>query len=168
MAPIVFGITGWKNSGKTTLSERVIAELTRRGHRVASIKHAHHAFDLDQKGTDSYRHRAAGAAEVAIVSSVRWAVMHELKGQDEPTLEEMLARLSPSDFVIVEGFKKSGHEKIECRREASLDHTPLTDRLPCIVAIASDKAVDGETRPVFDLNDVAAIADFIESRPKSG
>ncbi|EAU40803.1 molybdopterin-guanine dinucleotide biosynthesis protein B [Fulvimarina pelagi HTCC2506] len=167
MAPIVFGITGWKNSGKTTLTERLIAELTARGHRVASIKHAHHAFDVDQEGTDSYRHRAAGAAEVAIVSSVRWALMHELKGADEPTLEEMLTHLSSSDFVIVEGFKQSTHEKIECRRKDAVDHTPLAGRVPGIVAVASDNKVDNEMLPVFDLDDVAGIADFVESRPQT-
>ncbi|MER0237035.1 molybdopterin-guanine dinucleotide biosynthesis protein B [Fulvimarina sp. MAC8] len=166
MAPIVFGITGWKNSGKTTLTERVIAELTRRGHRVASIKHAHHAFDVDEEGTDSYRHRAAGATEVAIASAVRWALMHELKGADEPTLEEMLTRLSPSDFVIVEGFKKSSHEKIECRRRDAMDNTPLAGSVPGIVAIASDRGIDGETLPVFDIDDITAIANFIENRRK--
>lgn len=166
MAPIVFGITGWKNSGKTTLTERVIAELTRRGHRVASIKHAHHAFDVDRKGTDSHRHRTAGAAEVAIVSSVRWALMHELQGDDEPTLEDILARLSPADFVIVEGFKKSSHDKIECRRKDAMDHAPLTTSVPAVVAIASDKPEEGEPLPVFDLNDVSTIADFIEARRK--
>ncbi len=113
----VFGITGWKNSGKTTLTERLITELTSRGWRVATVKHAHHDFDIDKEGTDSFRHRLAGATEVAIVSDRRWALMHELRGDEEPLLETMLARMSPCDIVLVEGYKRENHKKIEARRD---------------------------------------------------
>ena len=112
----VFGITGWKNSGKTGLTVRVVEELTRRGWRISTIKHAHHAFDIDHEGTDSFRHRGAGATEVAIVSSNRWALMHELRSEEEPSMESVLARLEPCDLVIIEGYKREGHAKIEARR----------------------------------------------------
>ena len=158
----VFGITGWKNSGKTTLTERLVTELSRRGFRIATVKHAHHDFDIDQPGTDSYRHRAAGAAEVAIVSGRRWALMHELKGDSEPSLEEILSRLSPVDLVLVEGYKRERHAKLEVRRLQARQSTPLSASDPAIVAIAADQRVDGETLPVFALDDIAAIADFIE------
>ncbi|MET0598875.1 MAG: molybdopterin-guanine dinucleotide biosynthesis protein B [Mesorhizobium sp.] len=158
----VFGITGWKNSGKTTLTERLVTELSRRGFRIATVKHAHHDFDIDQPGTDSFRHRAAGAAEVAIVSGRRWALMHELKGDSEPSLEEILSRLSPVDLVLVEGYKRERHAKLEVRRLQARQSTPLSASDPAIVAIAADHRVDGETLPVFALDDIAAIADFIE------
>ena len=158
----VFGITGWKNSGKTTLTERLIAELTSRGWRVATVKHAHHDFDTDKEGTDSFRHRLAGATEVAIVSDRRWALMHELRGDNEPLLETMLARMSPCDIVLVEGYKRENHKKIEARRVEAKDRTPLSASDPNIVAIAADHPVGGETVPVFDLNDIAAIAGFVE------
>ncbi|MCV0396644.1 MAG: molybdopterin-guanine dinucleotide biosynthesis protein B [Rhizobiaceae bacterium] len=158
----VLGVTGWKNSGKTTLVERLVVELTRRGWRVSTVKHAHHEFDIDRDGTDSHRHRLAGASEVAVVSSRRWALMHELRDEDEPDLTAILARLSPCDLVIVEGYKREPHPKIEVRRVAAKDRTPLADTDPAIVAIAADHDV-GDTRlPVFALDDIAAIADFVE------
>lgn len=160
-APPVFGITGWKNSGKTTLTERLIAELTGRGLAVATVKHAHHAFDIDREGTDSFRHRAAGAREVAIVSASRWALMYELAGEDEPRLEDILARLSPTDLVLVEGYKREGHPKIEARRLQSKNREPLAANDPQIVAIAADHDVGEAPLPVFDLDDIPAIADFI-------
>ena len=163
MTQRVFGITGWKNSGKTTLTERLVAELTRRGWKVSTVKHAHHDFDIDVAGTDSFRHRQAGASEVAVVSGRRWALMHELRGEDEPTLEMVLARLAPCDLVLVEGYKREGHNKIETRRKAAKDTTPLSSSDPSIAAIASDHPVEGETLPVFGLDDVGAIADFIEN-----
>jgi molybdopterin-guanine dinucleotide biosynthesis protein B len=159
----VFGITGWKNSGKTTLTEKLVAELTRRGRKVSTVKHAHHAFDIDKEGTDSFRHRAAGASEVAIVSSHRWALMHELHGEDEPALNEVLARLSPCDIVLVEGYKREAHLKIETRRLSAKDTAPLSAHDPRIVAVAADHRIEGETLPVFDLDDTPAIADFIEA-----
>jgi molybdopterin-guanine dinucleotide biosynthesis protein B len=164
MAHRVFGITGWKNSGKTTLTERLVTELVGRGWRVSTIKHAHHDFDIDKPGADSFRHREAGATEVAIVSGRRWALMHELRGEDEPTLDEVLARIAPCDLVLVEGYKRENHLKIEARRLDAKDRSPLTSGDPAIVAIASDHAVAGEQVPVFGIDDIEAIADFVEAR----
>jgi molybdopterin-guanine dinucleotide biosynthesis protein B len=158
----VFGITGWKNSGKTTLTEKLVAELVRRGWKVSTVKHAHHDFDIDKPGADSFRHRQAGATEVAIVSGRRWALMHELRGEDEPTLDAILSRLAPSDIVLVEGYKRETHSKIETRRLEARDSTPLSGDDPHIVAIAADFVIDGESLPVFDLDDTRSIADFIE------
>jgi molybdopterin-guanine dinucleotide biosynthesis protein B len=163
MTHSVFGITGWKNSGKTTLTEKLVAELSRRGWKVSTVKHAHHDFDIDKEGTDSFRHRQAGASEVAVVSGRRWALMHELRDEDEPTLDDVLKRLAPCDLVLVEGYKRERHNKIETRRKDAKDTTPLSTGDPTILAIASDSPVTGETLPVFDLNDVGAIAGFIES-----
>jgi molybdopterin-guanine dinucleotide biosynthesis protein B len=161
-APRVFGITGWKNSGKTTLTERLVAELSRRGWRVSTVKHAHHDFDIDKPGTDSFRHRRAGAGEVAVVSGRRWALMHESKGEQEPPLEHVLARLAPCDLVLVEGYKREQHLKIETRRQAAPERTPLADADPGIVAIAADHPVADGRLPVFSLDDILGIADFIE------
>lgn len=160
----IFGITGWKNSGKTTLTEKLVAELVRRGRRVSTVKHAHHDFDIDKEGADSFRHRQAGATEVAIVSGRRWALMHELRGEDEPKLADILARLAPADIVIVEGYKRENHLKIEARRLEAKDRTPLASSDPSIIAVAADHPQTGEALPVFDLNDVASIADFVERR----
>ncbi|HVW58294.1 MAG TPA: molybdopterin-guanine dinucleotide biosynthesis protein B [Rhizobiaceae bacterium] len=158
----VFGVTGWKNSGKTTLVEALVSELTRRGFTVATVKHAHHDFDIDKEGTDSFRHRRAGAREVAIVSDRRWALMHELRDEAEPRLENILARLSPSDIVLVEGYKRDSHKKIEARRAEARSQEPLAPGDPNIVAIASDHPIAGGTLPVFDINDIAGMADLIE------
>jgi molybdopterin-guanine dinucleotide biosynthesis adapter protein len=158
----VFGITGWKNSGKTTLTEKLVTELVRRGWTVSTVKHAHHDFDIDKPGADSFRHRQAGATEVAIVSGRRWALMHELRDEDEPSLDEVLARLAPCDIVLVEGYKREPHRKIEARRMEAKDRTPLAAGDPHIVAIAADFKVEGEALPVFDLDDAKKIADFIE------
>ncbi len=157
----VFGITGWKNSGKTTLTERLVAELTARGYRIATVKHAHHDFDIDKPGADSFRHRAAGAVETAIVSGRRWALMHELRDEPEPALGEILARLSPCDLVLVEGYKREAHAKIEVRRTGARSSEPLCRNDPAIVAIAADHIVDEPHLPVFAIDDVTAIADFI-------
>jgi len=158
----VLGVTGWKNSGKTTLVERLVGELVARGWKISTVKHAHHAFDIDHEGTDSFRHRAAGAGEVAIVSASRWALMHELRDESEPPLADILERLSPSDLVIVEGYKRDGHAKIEVRRSAARDTTPLAPADPTIVAIAADHPVTANEVPVFDIDDIPAIADFAE------
>lgn len=154
----VFGVTGWKNAGKTTLTERLVAEFVRRGWRVSTIKHAHHAVDIDRAGTDSFRHRAAGATEVALVGGQRWAIMRE---QAEPPLSEVLARLAPSDLVLIEGYKRENHPKIEVRAG---DAAPLAAGDPAIVAIAADTAPSETTLPWFRRDDIAAIADFIASR----
>jgi molybdopterin-guanine dinucleotide biosynthesis protein B len=158
----VFGICGWKKSGKTTLASGLIAELTRRGYRVASVKHAHHDFQVDNEDTDSARHRRSGAREVAVVGGKRWAIVHELGGDPEPTLDEILARLSPADLVLVEGYKRAAIPKIEARRKAQPDRRPLASGDPMIKAIAADHEVDGASLPVFSLDDIAAIADFVE------
>jgi len=158
----VFGITGWKNSGKTTLTEKLVTELVARGWTVSTVKHAHHDFDIDKPGADSFRHRQAGATEVAIVSDRRWALMHELRNENEPTLDAILARLAPSDIVLVEGYKREAHKKIEARRLEAKDRTPLSASDPNIVAVAADFEVEGEHLPVFDLNDTKSIADFVE------
>jgi len=158
----IFGIVGWKNSGKTTMTERVVAELTRRGWKVSTIKHAHHGFDIDREGADSFRHRVAGAVEVAIVSGKRWALMHELRDADEPDLADILARLAPCDIVLVEGYKREAHPKLEMRRQGAKETVPMTPNDPRIVAIAADHAVVDSQVPVFHIDDVQAITDFIE------
>ncbi|MGE0499497.1 MAG: molybdopterin-guanine dinucleotide biosynthesis protein B [Rhizobiaceae bacterium] len=160
-APII-GITGWKNSGKTTLTERLVAELVLRGHRVSTVKHAHHEFDIDREGADSHRHRLAGATEVAVVSGRRWAIMHELRGEAEPSMDEVLSRLAPCDVVVVEGYKRERHAKIETRRRDARDTRPLAPDDPNIVAIAADHEAAASGLPVFALDDVRAIADFVE------
>lgn len=159
--PRIFGIAGWKNSGKTGLAVRLVAELVARGYRVSTIKHAHHDFDIDKVGADSYRHRQAGAHEVTIVSGTRYAIMHELRGAPEPTFEEILARLAPCDLVLIEGYKREPIPKIEARRLAAANRTPLAPEDPHIVAIAADHPVTDTALPVFDLDDTIAIADFV-------
>jgi molybdopterin-guanine dinucleotide biosynthesis protein B len=157
----VIGIAGWKKSGKTTLVVRLIEEFTRRGLKVASIKHAHHNFQIDDAETDSARHRRAGAAQVAVVSAKRWALISELGGASEPDLAEVLAWLGPCDLVIVEGYKSAAVPKIEARRSAASSRASLADGDPNVIAIAADHAADGRGLPVFSLDDIAAIADFI-------
>ncbi|MEL6799401.1 MAG: molybdopterin-guanine dinucleotide biosynthesis protein B [Pseudomonadota bacterium] len=156
----IWGVVGWKNAGKTGLMERLVTEFTSRGLTVSTIKHAHHAFDVDQPGKDSYRHRTAGAQEVMLSSGARWALMHELRGADEPGLEALLARLSPVDLVLVEGFKGDAHPKVEAHRRAT-GHPPIAPTDPTIRAICSDTALKGTDLPHFDLNDTRGIADFI-------
>lgn len=157
--PPMIGIAGYKNVGKTTLVEGLVAELVGRGFRVATVKHAHHEAELDQPGRDSHRHRAAGANEVAVVSSSRWAIISELRGAPEPTLAEIVARLSPSDIVIVEGYKSLDFPKIEVRR-GDVPHSPLAGSVPGVIAIASDRP-ETSGLPGLDLNDYPAIADFV-------
>jgi molybdopterin-guanine dinucleotide biosynthesis protein B len=161
MTSPVFGVTGWKNSGKTTLVTRLVTEFTRRGFSVSTVKHAHHEFDIDKPDTDSFRHREAGAREVMIVSGHRWALMHELRDEAEPPLEAALTRLSPCDLILVEGYKREGHPKIEARRTGAAKTAPLAPDDPSILAIAADHPTDSSGRPCFDLDDVAGIADFI-------
>ncbi|MCG8446642.1 MAG: molybdopterin-guanine dinucleotide biosynthesis protein B [Hyphomicrobiales bacterium] len=156
----IFGITGWKNSGKTTLTVKLVEELARRGFRISTVKHAHHVFDIDTPGTDSFRHRMAGASEVMIVSGNRWALMHELREEDEPPLDEILPRLSPCDLILIEGYKREGHPKIECRRREARKNEPLSPRDPSIRAIAADMPIEA-TLPVFALDDISGLADFI-------
>ncbi|KIC28614.1 molybdopterin-guanine dinucleotide biosynthesis protein B [Leisingera sp. ANG-M6] len=157
----IYGVTGWKNNGKTGLMERLVAEFCARGFSVSTIKHAHHATDVDQPGTDSHRHRQAGAAEVVLASAGRVAIMQELRGAAEPPLAELLARLNPVDLVLVEGYKREPHPKIEAFRQAAGTEL-IAPRDPSIRAIASDTTLELD-RPVFDLNDTAAIVDFIQA-----
>jgi molybdopterin-guanine dinucleotide biosynthesis protein B len=155
----VFGFAGWSGSGKTTLIEKLIPRFADAGLRVSLIKHAHHTFDVDQPGKDSYRHRHAGAAEVLVTSSRRWVLMHELRGAAEPAFEEQMKHLSPCDIVIVEGFKHAQIPKLEVwRRETGEPLLHPND--PLIVAVASDTRVDTRL-PVLNLNDDATIASFI-------
>lgn len=161
-SPRVIGIAGWKSSGKTTLAVRLIQEFTRRGFKIATVKHAHHEFQIDDGETDSARHRRAGASEVVLVGGKRWAIIHELADEPEPSLEEILCRLSPSDLVIVEGYKTANIPKIEVRRTAQLDRRPLAPNDPTVIAIACDHETDTGILPRFPLDDFAAIADFIE------
>ncbi|SRR5579871_96408 len=153
----VLGIIGWSGAGKTTLIVRLIPVLAGQGLKVATVKHAHHAFDVDVPGKDSYEHRQAGACEVLVCSAVRWAQMHELRGAPQPTLAELLARISPCDLVLIEGFKREAHPKLEVFRPA-LGQPPLYPGDPSVVAVASDAALPGLALPLVDLNDPAAVA----------
>lgn len=155
----VFGITGWKNTGKTSLVERLVANFTARGLVVSTVKHAHHNFDVDQAGRDSYRHRESGAREVLLCSGTRWALMHELRDAPEPPLRELLTKLSPVDLVLVEGFKTEDHAKLECHRHET-GKALLAPNDPTIVAVASDAKPDVAC-PLLDLDNTDEIADFI-------
>jgi len=156
----VIGVAGFKNAGKTTLVEKLVRELTVRGYRITTVKHAHHSFDIDHEGRDSFRHRQAGASEVAVISGQRWAIIHELRGEDEPSFAAILAKLAPCDLVIVEGYKHGEHQKIEVRNLA-FDHPNLAGDDPTIVAIAANGEIADAPVPVFDRDHVEALADFI-------
>lgn len=159
----VFGLVGWSGSGKTTLMVRLLRELDGRGIAVSTVKHAHHDFDIDKPGKDSYEHRAAGAREVMVTAARRWALMHEHRGEAESTFEEIVARMSPVDLLLIEGFKDHDHEKLEIHRRDA--HTPLLAREdPRVVAVASDEPLPDLRVPVLDLDDVDGIADFILDR----
>jgi len=155
----VYGVVGWKNAGKTGLMERLVTEITGRGFTVSTVKHAHHTFDVDHAGKDSHRHRIAGATEVMLASRNRFALMHELRDEDEPTLNWLLTRIAPVDLVLIEGYKRDAHPKIEAHR-AEPGNPLIAPDDPTIRAVASDVALELD-RPVFDLNDTVAIADFI-------
>lgn len=155
----VLGLAGWSGSGKTTLMVRLIPALKARGLTVSTVKHAHHRFDVDTPGKDSYRHREAGAAEVMVASANRFALMHELRDAPEPPLADLLAKMSLVDLVLVEGFKREGHAKIEVHRAAN-GKPPLWPDDDAIIAVASDCEIDTGARPRLDLNDVDAVADF--------
>jgi molybdopterin-guanine dinucleotide biosynthesis protein B len=156
----IFGLAGWSGSGKTTLMAALIPELVSRGITVSTLKHAHHAFDVDQPGKDSWRHRQAGAQEVMISSENRWALMHELRGAPEPAFEELVRRMSPVDLLLVEGFKRHPHPKIEVYRR-SLGKPLLHPEDPSVVAIASDEMLPGLTLSWLPLSDAGAVAAFI-------
>ena len=156
----VFGLAGWSGAGKTTLVCALIPALTRRGLRVSTLKHAHHAFDIDMPGKDSYEHRQAGASEVMIASANRWALVHELRGAPEFTSEELVEKMTPVDLLLIEGFKREAHDKLEVHRP-SLGKPLLCTGDPHIVAVASDAPLPKLSVPLLDLNDVEAIATFI-------
>ena len=155
----IFGFAGWSGSGKTTLIEKLIPRFVKQGLKVSLLKHAHHTFDVDQPGKDSYRHRHAGASEVLVTSSRRWVLMHELRGAHEPAFDEQLKRLSPCDLLLVEGFKFAPIPKLEIWRAATGEGM-LHPNDPHIVALATDSKVESKL-PLFDLNDDGAIASFI-------
>jgi molybdopterin-guanine dinucleotide biosynthesis protein B len=156
----IFGLAGWSGSGKTTLMTALIPELVSRGLSVSTLKHAHHAFDIDQPGKDTWRHRQAGAREVMISSQNRWALMHELRGTPESTFEDLARRMNPVDVLLVEGFKRHPHPKIEIHRP-SLGKPLLHPEDPWIVAIASDEMLPGLRLPWLPLSDASAVATFI-------
>ena len=155
----VIGFAGWSGSGKTTLLQRLIPALTARGLSVSTLKHAHHAFDVDQPGKDSYVHRQAGATEVLVASAARWALMHEHRGEPEPDLPALLDRLSPVDLVLVEGFKRGPHCKVEVHR-AAVGKPLLHPGDPTIVAMAADPVHEAAV-PAVSLNDIEAVAGLV-------
>lgn len=155
----IYGVTGWKNSGKTGLMERLITDISKRGITVSSIKHAHHSVEIDHPGKDSFRHRTAGAQEVILATASRFAIMHENRSGTEVGLDELLNRLAPVDLVLIEGYKRDRHPKIEAYRQASAQNLIALDD-PTIRAVATDCNVDCDC-PVFDLDDTAGIAEFI-------
>ena len=156
----VIGVAGFKNSGKTTLVEKLVRHLTAHGYNVSTVKHAHHSFDIDHEGRDSFRHRKAGASEVAVISSERTAIIHELRGQEPPSLQKVLAQLKSCDLVIVEGYKRDAHDKIEVRN-VELNHPVLAGNDPTIVAVAANGTLTDSTVPAFDRDDVSALSLFI-------
>ena len=158
----IIGLAGWSGSGKTTLVTKVIPVLVGRGLKVATVKHAHHEFDTDRPGKDSWLHRQAGASEVAIVSSRRWAIVHELGDDPEPSLADMLPKLSPVDLVIVEGFKRHRHPKLEVYRTV-VGKPLLHPEDDCIVAIATDAPLPQAQLPVLMLDDIESIANVLQA-----
>ena len=167
MSMRVIGLAGWSGAGKTTLITRVIPVLVRRGLKVATVKHAHHAFDIDRPGKDSWLHREAGASEVVVASSRRWALVHELRDEPELSLIDLLAKLSPVDLVIIEGFKRHAHPKLEVYR-AAVGKPLIYPQDDCVVAIASDSAPPQAQLPVLMLDDIEGIANVLvaEAMPR--
>ncbi len=158
----VIGLAGWSGAGKTTLLRRLIPALVAQGLRVSTLKHAHHGFDVDQPGKDSWEHRQAGAQEVLVASANRWALMHELRGDAEPELADLLGRLSPVDLVLIEGFKRGGHPKLEVFRSVN-NKPPLHVDDHSVVAVASDAPMPGLALPWLHLDDIPAIAVAVQA-----
>jgi molybdopterin-guanine dinucleotide biosynthesis protein B len=158
----VIGLAGWSGAGKTTLLRRLLPALTARGLLVSTLKHAHHSFDIDQPGKDSWEHRQAGATEVLVASAVRWALMHELRNETEPGLPALLGRMRSVDLVLVEGFKRASHPKIEVYRMANAKPL-LHPGDPSIIAVAADVALHGLAIPLLHLDDIEAIANIAQS-----
>lgn len=162
MSPPVFGVVGWKNSGKTTLMANLIREFANRGFSISVIKHAHAKFEIDHPGRDSFKMREAGARQVMLSSPRRFALMRELGDLPEPTLDELLPYAGPCDLVLVEGYKREAYPKIEIRREGAASREPLSGKFPEVVAIASDRPEDEtEPLPVFHIDAIERIVDFI-------
>lgn len=159
--PFVFGVVGWKDSGKTTLVTALVVELTARGFAVSTVKHAHHSFDVDQPGRDSHKHRLAGAQEVALVSAHRVAIMQELHNTPEPALTDILARLNPSDIVIFEGFKRADFPKIEVFADSVQDKEPLYPNDKYVIAVAGRPPNMSESPPIFSRDAISDLTDFI-------
>jgi molybdopterin-guanine dinucleotide biosynthesis adapter protein len=159
----ILGITGWSGAGKTTLIRRLIPRLVEDGFSVSTLKHAHHQFDVDQPGKDSWEHRQAGARQVLVASQNRWALMSELRGAPEPSLAELLARLDPVDLVLVEGYKRDTHPKLEVWRAAN-GKDPIFPDDPTVIALATDAAPPGAALPILNLDDITAIASFVAER----
>ena len=156
----VFGLIGWSGSGKTTLMTRLIPELASRGIRVSTVKHAHHSFDVDQPGKDSFQHRVAGAVEVMVASANRWALMHEHRGAPEPTLAELVRGMTPVDLLMVEGFKRHQHPRLEVHRP-SVGKPLICREDPTVLAVASDEPITGLPVPRLELDDIPGIAAFV-------
>ena len=162
MTPPLFGVVGWKNSGKTTLMVALISEFKRRGHDVAVIKHAHANFEIDHRGRNSFKMREAGACQVILSSPRRFALMRELGDTPELSFDEIIAYAGPCDLILVEGFKREALPKIEIRMDGAVSREPLVGTFPEIVAVASDRPADEKEKlPVFNLDDIAGMADFI-------
>ena len=155
----IYGIIGYKNAGKTSLVERLVTEITGRGFSVSTVKHAHHAFDLDHPGKDTFRHRQAGAGQVMLSTATRWALMTELRGAEEPPLADLLARMDPVDLVLIEGYKRDRHPKVEVHRVVT-GHPLIALADATVRAVACDTQVAAGV-PLLDLNDTGAVADFI-------
>jgi len=155
-----FGLAGWSGSGKTTLVVKLLPELIARGFSVSTMKHTHHQFDMDKPGKDSHNHRMAGAEEVMVTSSTRWALLHELRGEQEPGIETLINRMSPVDLVLIEGFKSYPHAKLEVHRP-SLGKPLLATTDSSVVAVATDESFEHPSLPILDLDDTGAIVDFI-------
>jgi molybdopterin-guanine dinucleotide biosynthesis protein B len=156
----VFGLVGWSGSGKTTLMTRLIPELAGRGLSVSTVKHAHHGFDVDQPGKDSFLHRTAGAMEVMVASAQRWALMHEHRGTSEPGLEEIVRQMSPVDLLMVEGFKRHNHPRLEVHRP-SVGKPLICREDATVLAVASDEAIPDLPVPRLELEDIGGIAEFV-------
>lgn len=159
----IFGLAGWSGSGKTTLLVKLIPSLIARGITVSTLKHAHHKFDIDKPGKDSHSHREAGAKEVMIAAASRWALMHELRDEEEPSLGDLIAHMSPVDLLLVEGFKFDPHDKLEVHRP-SVGKALLQPDDPYICAVASDEALSDVPVPVLDIDDIDSITDFVLER----
>ena len=156
----LFGLAGWSGSGKTTLMKALLPELIGRGVSVSTVKHAHHSFDVDQPGKDSFLHRTAGAVEVMVASANRWALMHEHRGVPEPELEELVRGMTPVDLLMIEGFKRHRHPRLEVHRP-SVGKPLICREDPTVLAVASDEPIPALPVPRLELDDVAGIADFV-------